>query len=151
MLHEPVTLDGYGALMIPAKVAELGLAAHWQFLLKTFCMIQLPGAQIHESTHLHNASGLPLCSQTATQQEQNKPLLSLNDLASVPWHAACKEALPFWAAPLGFVTHQAPAHGSVGVLHSGTASTIPLSYAGMQCSMGLTAASAMQPPAMRSH
>ena len=24
MLHEPVTLDGYGALMIPAKVSELG-------------------------------------------------------------------------------------------------------------------------------
>ena len=32
MLHEPVTLDGYGALMIPAKVAELGPALHWQFI-----------------------------------------------------------------------------------------------------------------------
>ena len=33
MLHEPVTLDGYGALMIPAKVSKLGPALHWHYML----------------------------------------------------------------------------------------------------------------------
>ena len=92
MLHEPVALDGYGALMIPAKVSELGPAVHRQFVLKTSTVC--PAAWSLERTiSLLTCTaaavwpnGHDSCSNdaTATRQKQKNFLLSLDDLASAP-------------------------------------------------------------------